>query len=85
MTGTVVTVVAVMLAVSCLAGWLRAVLGPKGPRAQIRTVDASGGFATADQVRTRLSVDAVRQAGAQVRPSLPVQQTTRKGLTRGSR
>jgi len=67
-----------------LAGYLRVKIGPSAPRAESQPVDPSGGFATAEQVRAHLSEEAVRRAGAQVRPSMPVQQAPRrKGLTRG--
>ncbi|WP_433860337.1 hypothetical protein [Streptomyces kronopolitis] len=77
--GPFVAVAAVMFVGACIAGFLRVKFGPQSPRATTRPVDPSGGFATGEQIRERLSEAAVRRAGAQVRPSLPVQHTTTKG------
>ncbi|MFC9233646.1 hypothetical protein ACFTZI_32605 [Streptomyces decoyicus] len=77
--GTFIAVAALMFVGACIAGFLRVKLGSQTPRATTRPVDAHGGFATGEQIRERLSDAAVRRAGAQVRPSLPVQEDNRKG------
>lgn len=75
---------------ACLIGYIRGTF-EKGPRAGSTPADdPAGGFASPRQLRDRLSEDAVRQAGAQVRPGLPQprgieSRSKRKGLSRGRR
>lgn len=85
---TAIGLLLIGLVVACVAGYLRATFS-KPPRPGTRRLDPAGGYATADQLREQLSADAVRRAGAHVRPSLPQprieQNIKRKGLLRGRR
>ncbi|MFJ2193089.1 hypothetical protein ACIOJE_34970 [Kitasatospora sp. NPDC087861] len=85
----IVLIFLAVLPVVCVAGWLWGTYSPR-PRAGSRPADdPGGGFATAEQLHARLSAEAVRAAGAQVRPGLarpvlePAKATRRRGLTRG--
>lgn len=78
-----------LVAGACIVGYIRGSF-TKGPQAGSRPVDdPAGGFASPQQLRERLSEDAVRRAGTQVRPSIPQPQLRtsgkRKGVTRGRR
>ncbi|MFF1792832.1 hypothetical protein ACFVXQ_01075 [Kitasatospora sp. NPDC058263] len=78
-----------VLLVVCVVGWLWGTYAPRTRAGSRPADDPGGGFATAEQLRARLSAEAVRAAGAQVRPGLvrpvlePVKKTRRRGLTRG--
>ena len=72
---------------AALIGYLRGTFA-KGPRAGSRPADdPAGGFASPEQLRQRLSAEAVRRAGTQVRPGLPQPPTitAQKGTARGRR
>lgn len=74
---------------ACITGYVRGTFA-KAPRAGSTPADdPAGGFASPRQLRERLSAEAVRRQGDQVRPGLPRPQTAeaskRKGLLRGRR
>ncbi|MBV9026439.1 MAG: hypothetical protein JO362_22200 [Streptomycetaceae bacterium] len=68
---------------ACIAGYVRGTFA-KAPRAGSRPADdPAGGFASPRQLRERLSAEAVRRKGDQVRPGLPqprITEVPRKGL-----
>ncbi len=81
-----IVVFLLLVFVVCLMGYVRGTFS-KSPRAGSRPADdPAGGFATPQQIRERLSDQAVRAAGAQVRPGLPrpreIGKRERKGLIR---
>jgi len=90
MSGQLIGVFLIVVILVCVGGWIWGTIAP-APRAGSKPADnPAGGYASAQQVADRLSVEAVHRAGAQVRPGLaPVEEIVpakkRKGLPRGRR
>lgn len=86
---TYIGLLLIALILAGVAGYLRATFGHKPDRPGSKPIDPSGGFASPRELRERLSAEAVRRQGTQVRPGLPQAQMTeapkRKGLLGGRR